>query len=78
MSTSSARTTPRNAATCSSGPHVEGLVVVESGLKLGDKVIVNGMRKIFFPGQPVNPRDVPMDQPDLPPPAPAAAPAPAG
>jgi multidrug efflux system membrane fusion protein len=59
------------------GPHVEGLVVVESGLAPGDKVIVNGMRKIFFPGQPVNPRDVPMDQPDLPAPPPAAAPAPA-
>ncbi|MBX3704332.1 MAG: efflux RND transporter periplasmic adaptor subunit [Steroidobacteraceae bacterium] len=55
------------------GPHVEGLRVVLSGLKPGDKVIVNGMRKIFFPGQPVNPRDVPMDQPNLPPPAPAPA-----
>jgi multidrug efflux system membrane fusion protein len=55
------------------GPHVEGLVAVTSGLKVGDRVIINGMRKIFFPGQPVNPRDVPMDQPDLPPPAPAAA-----
>ena len=40
-----------------------------------DKVIVNGMRKIFFPGQPVKPRDVPMDQPNLPPPAPQEAPA---
>lgn len=59
------------------GPHVEGLVVVESGLAPGDKVIVNGMRKIFFPGQPVKPREVPMDQPDLPAPPPAAAPAPA-
>jgi multidrug efflux system membrane fusion protein len=57
------------------GPHVEGLRVVQSGLRPGDKVIVNGMRKIFFPGQPVNPRDVPMDQPNLPPPAPAQAPA---
>ena len=57
------------------GPHVEGLIVVDSGLKAGDKVIINGMRKIFFPGQPVNPRDVPMDQPDLPPPAAPAAPA---
>jgi multidrug efflux system membrane fusion protein len=54
------------------GPHAEGLRIVQSGLKPGDKVIVNGMRKIFFPGQPVNPREVPMDQPDLPPPAPAA------
>lgn len=52
------------------GPHVEGLRVVQSGLAPGDKVIVNGMRKIFFPGQPVSPRDVPMDQPNLPPPAP--------
>ena len=51
------------------GAHVEGLRVVESGLKAGDKVIVNGMRKIFFPGQPVNPHAVPMDQPNMPPPA---------
>jgi multidrug efflux system membrane fusion protein len=58
------------------GPHVEGLVIVSDGLKVGDKVVVNGMRKIFFPGQPVNPRDVPMDQPNLPPPAPPQAPAP--
>jgi multidrug efflux system membrane fusion protein len=54
------------------GAHVEGLVVVESGLKAGDRVIVNGMRKIFFPGQPVNPHDVPMDQPNLPVPTPPA------
>ena len=55
------------------GAHVEGLRVVESGLAPGDKVIVNGMRKIFFPGQPVNPRVVPMDQPNMPPPAAPAA-----
>jgi multidrug efflux system membrane fusion protein len=61
------------------GPHVEGLRIVESGLKPADKVIVNGMRKIFFAGQPVKPREVPMDKPDLPPPAPPpGAPAPAG
>jgi multidrug efflux system membrane fusion protein len=59
------------------GPPVEGLRIVESGLKAGDKVIVNGMRKIFFPGQPVNPHDVPMDQPNLPTPQPAQA-SPAG
>ena len=52
------------------GAPVEGLRIVESGLKPGDRVIVNGMRKIFFPGQPVNPHDVPMDQPNLPVPAP--------
>ena len=51
------------------GAPVEGLRIVESGLKPGDKVIVNGMRKIFFPGQPVNPHVVPMDQPNLPVPA---------
>jgi multidrug efflux system membrane fusion protein len=60
------------------GPHVEGLLVIESGLKPGDKVIINGMRKIFFPGQPVKPHVVPMDQPDLPPPGPKSGPAPAG
>ena len=59
------------------GPEVEGLVVVEDGLKAGNKVIVNGMTKIFFPGQPVKPRDVPMNQPNLPPPAPPAGAAPA-
>ena len=47
-------------------------------LKPGDKVIINGMRKIFFPGQPVKPHVVPMDQPDLPPPGPKSGPAPAG
>jgi len=53
------------------GPHIDALRVVESGLVPGDKVIVNGMTKIFFPGQPVNPRDVPMDDPNQA--APAAA-----
>jgi multidrug efflux system membrane fusion protein len=57
------------------GPIVEGLVVVESGLKAGDRVIINGMRKIFFPGQPVNPHNVPMDQPNLPTPQPEQKPA---
>ncbi len=57
------------------GPHVESLRVVETGLAAGDRVIVNGMRKIFFPGQPVAPREVPMDDPNRPAPAPAAAPA---
>lgn len=54
------------------GARVEGLRIVESGLEPGDRVIVNGVRKIFFPGQPVNPREVPMDQPNQP--APDAAP----
>ena len=59
------------------GANVEGLRIVESGLEPDDKVVVNGVRKIFFPGQPVNPREVPMDQPNQPVPG-AAPPAQAG
>ena len=59
------------------GPQVEGLRIVESGLAPGDRVIVNGARKIFFAGQPVNPREVPMDDPNRPAPAAPATP-PAG
>jgi membrane fusion protein, multidrug efflux system len=55
------------------GPQFEGLRVVTTGLTNGDRVIVNGVRKIFFPGQPVNPREVPMDAPDAPPPEAASA-----
>lgn len=51
------------------GPAVDGLRVVREGLAPGDRVIVNGVRKIFFPGQPVRPREVTMDAPDAPPPA---------
>jgi len=58
------------------GAPVEGLRIVETGLKPGDRVIVNGMRKVFFPGQPVNPHAVPMDQPNLPTPQPEGQPAP--
>ncbi len=55
------------------GARVEGLRIVTSGLASDDRVIVNGVRKIFFPGQPVTPREVPMDQPDQPAPGAAAA-----
>lgn len=48
------------------GARVDGLRVVTSGLEPHDRVIVNGVRKVFFPGQPVKPRDVPMDDPDQP------------
>jgi multidrug efflux system membrane fusion protein len=54
------------------GPLVDGLRVVDSGLAEGDPVVVNGTRKIFSPGQPVNPHAVPMDQPELQPAAAAA------
>lgn len=53
------------------GPTVDGLVVVEKGLSAGDQVVVNGMRKIFFPGAPVAPIEVPMEAPNTPP-APAS------
>ena len=46
------------------GGTAEGLRVVRSGLKDGDRVVVTGVRKIFFPGMPVKPLVVPMDQPE--------------
>jgi multidrug efflux system membrane fusion protein len=55
------------------GESIDGLRAVESGLTPGDRVVVNGVRKIFFPGQALAPRDVPMDAPLTPPPAAAAA-----
>ncbi|MEM7613239.1 MAG: efflux RND transporter periplasmic adaptor subunit [Pseudomonadota bacterium] len=45
------------------GGEVEGLRIVESGLAAGDRIVVNGVRKIFFPGAPVIPATVPMDAP---------------
>jgi len=56
------------------GPTVDGLIVVENGLSAGDQVVVNGMRKIFFPGAPVAPIEVPMEAPME---APNTTPAPA-
>lgn len=55
------------------GPMVDGLRVVEQGLSASDQVVVNGTRKIFYPGQTVEPLVVPMDDPGRAPPAPAAA-----
>ena len=60
------------------GPTIDGLVVVEQGLDADDRVVVNGMRKIFFPGAPIAPVEVPMEQPNTLPAAPPAAPAAAG
>lgn len=58
------------------GDTFEGLRIIRSGLSAGDRVVVNGVRKIFFPGQPLKPRDVPMSDPNQPAPAaPGAAPA---
>jgi multidrug efflux system membrane fusion protein len=60
------------------GPTIDGLVVIEQGLAAGDKVVVNGMRKIFFPGAPVAPVEVPMDAPNTIAAPAAGAPAPGG
>ena len=58
------------------GAQAEGLRIVLEGLAPSDRVVVNGVRKIFFPGMPVAPAVVPMDQPGLQPApsAPSAAP----
>jgi multidrug efflux system membrane fusion protein len=40
----------------------QGLRVVESGLAPGDKIIIGGLQRIYFPGAPVNPSELPMNQ----------------
>jgi len=42
------------------GGAIDGLRVVQSGLDPKDKVIVAGLQKIFAPGTPVKPNEVPM------------------
>lgn len=56
------------------GRTVEGLRVVESGLADGDRVIVHGVQKVFFPGMPVQARPIAMGDPPPAPAAPGAAP----
>jgi membrane fusion protein, multidrug efflux system len=56
------------------GATVDGLRIVTSGLDGSEQVVINGTSKIFFPGAPLKPFTVPMDQPDMQPPAPAAPP----
>ncbi|MCZ8166400.1 efflux RND transporter periplasmic adaptor subunit [Silanimonas sp.] len=55
------------------GPTIDGLVVVEKGLDADDKVVVNGMRKIFYPGAAIVPVEVPMEAPNTVVAAPGAA-----
>lgn len=43
------------------GRFVDGLRVVKAGLERGDKVVVQGVQKIFMPGMPVQAKDVAMD-----------------
>jgi len=48
------------------GRQVGQLLVIEAGLESGDRVIVNGLQKVFGPGMQVAPRDVAMrDAPAL-------------
>jgi multidrug efflux system membrane fusion protein len=46
------------------GHVVGGLRIVEDGLNAGDKIIVYGLQKIFFPGMPVNPQPIHMGDPE--------------
>jgi multidrug efflux system membrane fusion protein len=39
----------------------QGFRVVESGLTPGDKIIIGGLQRIYFPGAPVNPSEVSMN-----------------
>jgi multidrug efflux system membrane fusion protein len=41
-----------------------GLRIVEAGLAAGDKVIVSGVQKVFFPGMPVKAKTVAMGAPE--------------
>lgn len=42
------------------GPQFGDLVLIRSGLQSGDRVVVNGLQKIVFPGMPVQPELVQM------------------
>jgi multidrug efflux system membrane fusion protein len=57
------------------GRTAEGLRVVSSGLQAGDRVIVHGVQKVFFPGMPVAPQQIAMGDP-APSPAPSGHPLP--
>ncbi|MDX3933105.1 MAG: efflux RND transporter periplasmic adaptor subunit [Stenotrophomonas sp.] len=59
------------------GRSAEGLRIVENGLAAGDKVIVDGVQKVFMPGMPVQARPVAMQSGTAPAAAPAKAPVPA-
>jgi multidrug efflux system membrane fusion protein len=54
------------------GRMAEGLRVVESGLSAGDRVIVHGVQKVFFPGMPVQAQSIAMGDPPPAPPSSAA------
>jgi multidrug efflux system membrane fusion protein len=45
------------------GRETEGLRVVDEGLEPGERIVVNGVRKVFFSGAPLAPTVVDMNQP---------------
>lgn len=45
------------------GRLVDGLRVIEGGLEAGDRVIVHGVQKVFFPGMPVRATPIAMGDP---------------
>lgn len=55
------------------GAQVDGLRIVTQGLNADDRVVVNGVQKVFFPGMPVDPQLVPMEKPEQAPAVAAAA-----
>ena len=54
------------------GRTIEGLRIVTEGLKAGERVIVHGIQKVFFPDMPVTPQVIGMSDPA---PSPASMPA---
>lgn len=49
------------------GRIIDGLRVVQSGLAAGDRIIVHGVQKVFFPGMPVQAHEIVMGDPPPPP-----------
>jgi membrane fusion protein, multidrug efflux system len=62
------------------GAAIGNLRIVEEGLSVGDRIVVVGMAKVFYPGMPVNPVPASMETLEMATPAgaPAGAPAPHG
>lgn len=59
------------------GPMYEGKRIIRSGLKGGEKVVVNGQARIFMPGQPLAPEEEKASASPAAPPSPAAPAGPA-
>lgn len=45
------------------GRRLDKLRMINTGLQAGDKIIVHGIQKVFFPGMPVNPQVINMGDP---------------